>query len=781
MKHITNGLWAILLLWFTGSAFAQSDADALYQKGLSLYSDGKYEAAMDSWMGAIKQYRANYNTQKVADCYNRIGLVYQRVNQFAEAKGAFLSAAKNYDKVGDKLGAAAALTNLGISEFRLKQEINKGQQLSLDELQEVLGFYEKAVGYYKEAGDRVSEADVYVNISNLYVENGQADKAIEYLVFAVTIQLEENYKGGLIYGFANIGRIYYGIGDEKNALKNYTRSVKYAREVGNREVLWQTYYYIGLINNGLGNKEEAVKALKESVSYIESLKGNFKKKEFFEGFLKNKLPVYNLLVQLLNETGKTIEALQYLERSKAKLSNDVFASDKIQVEEKEAQEKVDKVQKLQDEKEELEQQLAIEKEKPPLKQDKEKLDKLSQQLAATEGDFNSLMIDLEVKYPNIYSVLKVDPLQVADLQSQLDDNVVVLEYFPAEDALYIFLITKDKVEAKTVPISKTVLDSTVNKFRYLISEVPSLQKRKRFDTKILDWKESDNLFYKRHLKPLRQSMIDLYDYLILPVWDEVKKDQYEVITVIPSGSLYYVPFQSLATETVDGDLNFLIEKKAVSYLSAATLMDIVSKKKQTKISDILIFGNPDGSLPGALDEAQAIQTSYKDAVLYTLADATEDRAKDFSADFQVLHLATHGFLANDRPQDSFILMTANESKGEDGKLKLTEILKLPLKKKNELVVLSACNTAMGQNPTGVELISLSRAFAVAGSPTIVATLWPVSDEATKRLMIDFYKGLKGGLSKVEAMRSAQIGLIRGGDSNFHPFFWSPFIMIGNPK
>lgn len=392
------------------------------------------------------------------------------------------------------------------------------------------------------------------------------------------------------------------------------------------------------------------------------------------------------------------------------------------------------------------------------------------------------MIDLETKYPNIYQVIKVDPIQLTDIQAQLPDDVVLLQYFPADDALYIFMITKTTVEAKSVPVSNLEIDSLVNKYRYYIGDVTSLLKRGRFDMKLKDWKVgADTRFYDRHTKPLRDIMVKMYDYLILPVWDNIKDEKIKTITVIPAASLYYVPFQCLATETQDGDIQFLIEKKAVNYLTAATLMDLVSKKKQKQINNVLVFGNPDGSLPGAEEEAKVIQAAFSSAKLYKNQDATKDKAKTLSNQFDVVHFATHGFLSGDEPQKSFLLMAPNQALKEDDKLTISEILKLPLKDKNDLVVLSACNTSMGKSATGVELISLSRAFAIAGAPTTVATLWPVDDESTKIIMINFYDGLKKGLTKSESMRQAQIALIRKGDFHIHPFFWAPYVMIGNAK
>ncbi|MBL7994991.1 CHAT domain-containing protein [bacterium] len=794
-----NKLFTTIVCLFavTTMAFSQN-GDTDFRNGVAAYENGQYEKAVTSFNSALSAYTAAQNKAKMGDANNYLGLLHQVLNQHAKAAAYFNEAVTQFLQTGNKSGAASALANWGISSFRVKEAEARQQnkKLTLEDIGKIIAFHTKAMQYHEQLKDKVGVGNDLNNISTMYFEGEFYGEATDYLNRALKLHTEINSKGGIAYDLANMARLNMKIGDPASALKLYQRSAGILEEIGDREGLWRTYSFIGTLyesamkesqilgddQKAAADRQNAIDALKKSVEQIESMRGNFTNKEFFDSFLKDKNPVYRKLISLLKQAGNNAEAFQYIERSKAKMSNDVLNATKLQVTDKNEQKKLDKIQDLQKQNEELQKQLAEEKAKPADKQDLNKIDNLSKTLTQSQGDFNALMIDLETKYPNIYQVIKVDPIQLSDLQKQLDDDVVLLQYFPADDALYIFMITKDKIEAKSVPVAATQLDSLVNKFRYYINDVTSLMKRGRFDTKMANWKPGgDDRFYERHSKPLRDIMVQLSDYLILPVWDNIKDDKIKNVTIIPAASLYYIPFQCLATETKDGDISFLVEKKAVNYLTAATLMDLVSKKKSKGISNVLVFGNPDGSLPGAEEEAKVIQASYSNAKLYKNLEATKDKAKQLAGTTDVVHFATHGFLSSDEPQKSFLLMAPNAVKNEDDKLTISEILKLPLKDANELIVLSACNTSMGKSATGVELISLSRAFAIAGSPTIVATLWPVDDESTKIIMINFYDGLKKGLTKAEAMRQAQIALIRKGDFHIHPFFWAPYVMIGNPK
>ncbi len=773
-----------LVLVLAAAPLVAQGGDEDYKRGVRAFEDGQYEQAVHAFQSALKAYTSSSNKAGMADVHNYLGLVYQVLNQYTKSIEHFQPAVQLFLETKNKSGAASAMGNWGISEFRAKESDLRKQKkkFTIADIGKIMAFHLKAKQYHEELKDQTGIGSDLNNISTMYFEAGFYQEAADYLNQALALHMKMGYKGGIAYDLANLGRVYFKTEQIPDALKYYQKSADILEDIGDREGLWKTYYFMARIHEVNQDPKSAIAALKKSVDQIEHLRGNFTDKEFFDSFLSNKVPVYKRLIMLLKQTGNLAEALQYIERSKAKLSNDVIGSGQIQVTEKAAQEKIDKVQSLQVKNEELEKALAEEKAKPLEKQDKSKIDSLSKTLTQTQGDFNALMIDLETKYPNIYQVIKVDPIQLTDLQKQLPDDVVLLEYFPASDALYIFMITRDKVEAKSVPVADTYLDSLVNKYRYYISDVTSLLRRGKFDLKMTGWKPgADTRFYERHTKPLRDIMVQLYDYLILPVWDHIKDDRIKTITVIPAAGLYYVPFQCLATETTDGDIQFLIEKKAVNYLTAATLMDLVSADKQRAIQNVLVFGNPDGSLPGAEEEAKVIQAAYTNAVLYKNQEATKDKAKSQSGRYEVVHFATHGFLSSDEPQKSFLLMAPNAAKNEDDKLTISEILRLPLKDANQLVVLSACNTSMGKSATGVELISLSRAFAVAGAPTTVATLWPVDDESTKIIMINFYDGLKKGLSKSEAMRKAQTALIRKGDYHVHPFFWAPYVMIGNPK
>jgi CHAT domain-containing protein len=140
-----------------------------------------------------------------------------------------------------------------------------------------------------------------------------------------------------------------------------------------------------------------------------------------------------------------------------------------------------------------------------------------------------------------------------------------------------------------------------------------------------------------------------------------------------------------------------------------------------------------------------------------------------------LHFATHGVISQQEPAYSYLLLSPDRAAGEDGRLHVFEILDLDLRA--DMVVLSACQTALGKEVSGEGIIGLTRSFLYAGAQRVVVTLWRVSDASTPQLMIYFYSGLRDGLDTLEALRQAKLRLLGGGQYS-HPYHWAPFIQVG---
>ncbi len=232
-----------------------------------------------------------------------------------------------------------------------------------------------------------------------------------------------------------------------------------------------------------------------------------------------------------------------------------------------------------------------------------------------------------------------------------------------------------------------------------------------------------------------------------------------------------MPFQSLIT--TEG--RYLVEDYPISYLSSASLMKFVTKKKQKAEGGVLSFGNADLENPifnlnFAEMEASEIAGMYPKSELYIRRDATETKAKILADKYSMLHFATHSELNQQNPMKSALKLAKDSL--NDGDLTAEEVFSLSIN--SSLVVLSACETAIGKINRGDELVGFTRAFIYAGTPSIINTLWKVDDLATSQLMTGFYSNLKK-TNKRDALREAQLAVKKQYE---HPYFWAAFQLTG---
>jgi len=265
---------------------------------------------------------------------------------------------------------------------------------------------------------------------------------------------------------------------------------------------------------------------------------------------------------------------------------------------------------------------------------------------------------------------------------------------------------------------------------------------------------------------------EFYELIIAPFEKEIKTKN---LIVVPHGVLHKVPFSALT----DGQ-KYMVDKYAISFLPAASLMEHVVKKRKTEKDSLLVFANPKTDstpLDFAEAEGKAISKMFLQNEFYSGEKATETIAKKKAPAFNIIHFATHGEFNVHQPLQSGLLLAKDEE--NDGSLQVHEIFGMDLKSAN-LVTLSACETALSKVLGGDDLVGLSRGFIYAGTPSILATLWKVDDPATSRLMEFFYKNWKQGMSKPEALRKAQLDL-KNIPQYKHPYYWAPFVMIGDWK
>jgi tetratricopeptide (TPR) repeat protein len=368
------------------------------------------------------------------------------------------------------------------------------------------------------------------------------------------------------------------------------------------------------------------------------------------------------------------------------------------------------------------------------------------------------------------------PADLLTVQSRLAADEALLAYFVARDQVMGFWVDRQHAAALPDLASKEAIRQRLDRLRF------ALRRASDETEEHLGW------FYRTlvaglcHVPPFGDCA-PFGDYADTSEAPGAFRD-FRCLYIVPHDLLYHLPFHALH----DGQ-RYLLGRCEIVYLPAASLLRAqtcevsetlhCAQGKLSKVSQrALIVGHDcDGRLPAAPVEAQAIYDLLAATVAQTgvvprlllAGDATEARLREHAPDCSLLHLATHGVFRQDNPLFSALRLA-------DGWLTLADVERLPLRQ-TWLATLSACETGAG-DLRGGDLFGLSQAFLRAGAASLVASLWPVPDEATMQLMIGFYRRLAAGKSKAAALRAAQLALLAD-PAYRHPLHWAGFVLIGD--
>lgn len=343
----------------------------------------------------------------------------------------------------------------------------------------------------------------------------------------------------------------------------------------------------------------------------------------------------------------------------------------------------------------------------------------------------------------------------AELKALLDEDTLLVEYYVESDCFFIFLITADGMDARTCQVSQKDLNDKIKQFRNMIHN------------------EASGSGISEGLSAVSR---ELYEILVGPVESYVQSRKR--IVIVPHRSLHYLPFAAL----IDERGRFLAETHSIAYLPSASTLAICRAKLNSEKRDnepplaAFALGNisADGlsPLPATSSEVEYIASLFQKNVVRKEREFTRESIAQLFPGAAYVHFATHGVLDNCYPYFSGIA-TSN------GMFRINDIFTtIPAGNSCTLVTMSACNTALGRISTGDDLTGISRAFMNRGIPTVVASLWSVSDESTSKLMKYFYESLASGADKDEALQTAQARLMK---EYPQPFHWASFITIGDWK
>jgi len=809
-------------------------ATAYSELGVSYTFTNELIEAKNNYLKCLEFFENMNNRNRLSLLLNNLGKIYMSLFDY---ESALIHYEKGLEYAGDNkrsqalnlTGIADVYANLSnftkaiqyyrkaqeisseIKEISLSADINSGLgtlNFNLDRFNNAIQYYLSAKEFADESGNPYLLADMNHKIAISYFEIDSLEISEKYFHEALELSKKNSipYYESLIS--IDLAALQKEKKDYKKALENIYLSERIAHENAFDYLIARAKVVEGEIENETGSFKKAESLFKEALEISSRLnefnlqaEANYSLAKLYErnGFTGAAESYYSSAVKLIEDVSRPLfeeSEVQISYFSGQKEVYDSFASFYLKQNKfKEAFELIDKsrsrnmVQNLSN----LKLQVLL--------NDKSKLDKIYEyewiihsgiynedKINKVKAEYAILKDELISENPLLDRYLnKQNHFSVADIQKNLNEDENFLSFYLTEKNTHIFLITKDDFKHFEINSGK----AEILKLRNNIS--PSFNG------------DNQNAFYNQDLFSFNaKAAYEFYNVVLKKVLSEISED--DKIIVSSAGELVSLPFDFLVASFDNkqssynySDKDYLIYHYSFSYTPSASVL-IHQKKNNLESGDkILIAGNPEiisttnqyaerrglleeaGGLPRNVamlplkysgEEITQISSLINADQVLTDNKATETSFKENAELSKIIHLSTHSFLFNKQP---VIFFSNNNDEKNDGFLEAGEIVQLKLN--SDLVVLSSCNSGLGNIDASEGIIGMTKAFFEAGSKSVVVSLWEVNDKYTSKLMTLLYKKLSEGYDKDAAMRLAKIDFIKSYSAN--PYFWSAFILSGN--
>lgn len=800
--------------------------------GILLRHIGDHQRSLDYFSKAleiVKGFETNYEQA----IYMNLGTLFIDLNDSTTALSYYDRALDMAKKKADSQSTFEILTNTGVLyghygnwDKALQQYSSARKFLSKDQsLSRFLDMNEGEVYYRKRDYNKALQKLKYASVRD------QESSSNEDLF-------------NRLRAYIRLADIFNALGNYSKALE-YSRHVltnQRSKEIPNIEFLSRAYLACGESLEGLNRNPEAAEIYFESIKLTESVRGNLKDHIKRQNFFATRLRVYENMIQTIHRLSLNGEYLPdslskfgadysevawyFAEKAKARSFVEILADARYKKKLPLLSESLTREEnRLLD----LLSQLEQETEKYFELSAEQRL-RLQSRIAETSRELNALINHIRSEFPE-YATLRY-PQTLSINEIPLTQNEFILEYKITNDATFLFLVRSHKVEKFIrIPITRETLKQRVSKLRLSCDNINR--------GKVLDFETAHYLYelliapVENYLKP-SEHLIIVPDEILYSIPFEalvIQADQKESshfqtdrkfkrrgITYVGEkwDINYYQSVNALAANRSNkgksddwkhpifaaGDPSFEYQNKNSQDVPDQSLQDIGKSTEVYRKKTFYLLGDSAKHarysfvpLKNAGSEILGIARLYGEQPpsphLLLEADANEDniKNKDLSA-YQYIHFATHGVLGKNLPylrQPALIFSPTHLAK-EDGFLTMDEIFHFDLNA--DLVTLSACNSGLGQEITGEGIIGLTRAFMHAGASSVLVSLWSVSDPSTAAFMKRFYLNLKRGMSKAKALRETRVWMLE--DSyhidkhgnvikHEHPYYWAPFILIGEEE
>ncbi len=748
-------------------------ADILNNSGLLLSSVGRLEEAIQQMQAAIPLAHevdsANVEgalTLNIGDAYFQLGMNDQAIEAYQ----------RSFEIVSRMdLPRRSAKPQAALAEAYF---VN-GNRAAADQA------IARSLALYEKSGDRAGMAEAQALHGRLLYASGETDRAIA--LFAQALPVLHEVRNRLAE--AGILTEWAAVELERDrvdaALTKVDEAVRLSRQIGSPAAEQQALYVRARALQKQNRLDEALASIAAVTTSVETARNAIQRSELRTSYVATVRGYFDLQIDLLQQQGESAAAFETSERARARTLLDGLAESAAKIRkgvDPELLARQRTVQAQLNAKENYRVQVALrDGETSP------RATALGRDIERLLDEFNGIRAKIRSTSPAYAQLQTPEPTTLARVQSTLlDAGSVLVEYHLGTPRSYAWVVDRTSITVHQLPDGDKIDDLARTYHTLLSADLAPLSAAER---------------------SRRRARVDaLGQRLATLVWKPIEsRVAARRVLIVGDGVLQYVPFAALPRTTGEP----LIVHNEVVYLPSASVLESIRQHSRPIESNptVAVFADPvfsknDPRLTAQRETAAPAQTRAADGQLYgrlrfsraeaEAIDAVAPHAfaaLDFVAakqtlmtrdlrKYQILHFATHGSLNAERPELSGLVLSLYDANGKptDGFLRLHEIYNLDLDA--QLVVLSACRTALGREVYGEGLIGLTRGFMYAGAPRVVSSVWNVDDRASAQLMARFYEAMfVKRLPPASALRDAQLSLLhqsRWAD----PHYWAAFGLQG---
>ena len=787
---------------FTGALALATQANDLPVKGRVLSAIaishsilGEKQQAVEHYRDALAILQRMGNKRQVAIALNGLGYIYLSVGQNERALNYYSRALNLFRSVGDLEGESIALGRMG--------KISEG----LWDKKKAALYYEQQVAVARQLKDPILESYVLNWLGDIY---SASDKRRATTLYERALALSRQHHNPRLEAFTlnRLGYNHAWLGEIEVAKGFYNAALKVTQTIGDREGESLTLYNLAALERDRHQLAEARSLIERSLKIVESLTTDVGARELRASYFATVHQQYEFYIDVLmelhkqNPNGNFISmALEASERSRARSLLEMLSESGADI-----RQGVDPQLLAQEQEAKAQLRAAIQKRIAAFSRphSKQEVDNLQHEIVSLTTEYEQIAAEIRQRSPQYAALTQPTSLARQQIQALLDDDTVLVEYALGERRSFAWIISRDTIDYSELP-ERAVIEKLVRVVYEGLTKDPKSGARPEGFAAALE---------------------SLSRMLLEPIANHRAKKR---VVVVADGALQYIPFSVLeiasekrerliahhevinlpSASALAVQRNALKDRKPAPHL-LAVVADPVFEPDDSRLAEVrahrrapAVRETPPADFsrlgralrnvePGAgLRGLRRLYSSRLEAdALFHLIPA--DRAMqalgfdanraavigDKLANYRMVHFATHGLVDNQVPELSGIVLSMFDRQGkrQDGFLQLYEIYNLKLGA--DLVVLSACQTALGKDIRGEGIVSLTRGFMHAGAPRIVASLWNVDDAATAELMSRFYRQMiVNGLKPAAALRAAQLDLSK--ETRYQsPYFWAGFVLQG---